>query len=410
MKIDLPLAYGEAYHQYGSDAAFLWLLRSMVINQPHYNDKDIAELELRLSAHLDGLMSSIESGWDVCQQGLVLAEAGEVFAAMVFAMRSRDVKKIQCAVEVGLGNPMALKGLVSALGWLPQHVVEPWISRFLNGKDLKHKLLGLAGCSVRRQDPGVILDSIFQRAECLEDEAIYARALRLVGELRRQDCMPYVLIGINSELESVRFWASWSAGLLGDHACLSSLRQFVFNPSPFQEHAINLAFRLLPVDVARQWISQMSKDTHLGRAVIKATGVLGDPHAVNWLIAKMAVPSLAKLAGEAFYNITGLHIVDNNLNAQTPPRSGDIQDMELDEDENLAMPSPHLVATIWRSRGARFIVGRRYFLGELIHAQSLLAYVEQGYQRQRHGAAIELALQENGCALVNTRKCMAVAN
>jgi len=395
---NLSKAYLETYEQFASDGAFLWMLRSVAIKQPHYNAKDVAQLEQRIDAQLDGLLSSIEQGWQVCKQGLDVVGPGEVFTAMVFAMRSRDVKKIQFAVEVGLSDPLAVSGLISALGWLPEHVVEPWIKRFLNGKDLRHKFLGIAACSVRREDPGLILESIFQRPDCIENEALYGRALRLVGELRQQSCMPYLLVAMNSNVESIRFWASWSAGLLGNHACLEYLQPFVFCSSPFQERAISLAFRLLPIEVARQWISMMAKDSRLSRAVIKATGALGDPHAVNWLIDKMSVPTLTKLAGEAFYNITGIHIVENNLH--THVSSSNIE-LEFDDDENLATPSAQLVANVWRVRGAHFIVGRRYFLGELFHSQHLMGAISDGYQRQRYSAAVAMTLLENGPTLIN---------
>ena len=99
-------------------------------------------------------MSSIDTGWAVCEEGLNLEEAGEVFTAMVIAMRSHDPKRIQKAVEVGLFSDECSKGLISAMGWLPEDIVNPWTQRFLNGKDMSHKLLGLATCSIRRQAPG----------------------------------------------------------------------------------------------------------------------------------------------------------------------------------------------------------------------------------------------------------------
>ena len=41
--------------QHVEEAAFLWLLRSNAIRQPHYALKDIAKLDDRVEAHLDGL-------------------------------------------------------------------------------------------------------------------------------------------------------------------------------------------------------------------------------------------------------------------------------------------------------------------------------------------------------------------
>jgi uncharacterized protein (TIGR02270 family) len=403
-------AYRDIFQQYGTDAAFLWLLRAIAIEQPHNTCSDIVALEQRIDAQLNGLMSSLDTGWAVCQEGLELQEAGEVFTATIVAMRSRDPRKIQQAVQVGLSSDESCKGLISALGWLPENIVNPWTQRFLNGKDMSHKLLGIATCSVRRQDPGELLSNILQRDECIAHEALYARALRLVGELRRQDCMPALQMAITDERDSIRFWSNWSAVLLGQHTCLQQLKPFVLNPSsPFQQLAMQLCFRVITVEQGREWISGLAKDENGTRAVIKATGVLGDPHAVNWLITKMAEPKFAKLAGEAFSFITGADLVKHGLIAEQPTahpmqENDEVDDdIELDEDENLPYPDNKKVAMLWRSHGQKFLVGRRYFVGQEANVSWLNTLLNTGTQRQRHAAALELALNENGLAFPNTR-------
>jgi hypothetical protein len=45
----------EIVSQHAEEAAFLWLLRSNAICQPHYALKDLAKLDGRVEAHLDGL-------------------------------------------------------------------------------------------------------------------------------------------------------------------------------------------------------------------------------------------------------------------------------------------------------------------------------------------------------------------
>jgi uncharacterized protein (TIGR02270 family) len=303
-----------------------------------------------------------------------------------------------------------MKGLISAMGWLSADIVNPWTQRFLNGKDMNHKLLGLATCSIRRQDPGELLNKILQREECKANEKLFARALRLVGELRRQDCMPALQSAVEDERDSIRFWSNWSAVLLGQHSSLQQLKAFVLDlESPYQDLALQLCFRVLSVEQGRVWISALAKDENQTRSVIKATGILGDPHAVNWLISKMAEPKLAKLAGEAFSLITGVDLVKNSL---TNERSlihpmalseGVDDDIELDDDENLPYPDHKKVALLWRTHGQKFLVGRRYFIGQVASTSWLKSILNNGTQRQRHAAAMELALHENNVQLPNTR-------
>ncbi|PKG37069.1 TIGR02270 family protein [Psychromonas sp. Urea-02u-13] len=406
-------AYRDIYEQYCTDASFLWLLRSIAIEQPHYSRGDISALEKRIDAQLNGLMSTVDIGWSVCEEALDLEEPGEVFTAMVVAMRSHEPLKIQRAVEVGLKSQSSTAGLISALGWLPNEIVTPWISRFLNGKNMQHKLLGIAACSIKRQDPGAILSHVFERKECLENELLYGRALRLVGELRRQDCMPALELAIQHDNENIRFWGLWSATLLGSTDSLMQLKPFVFDTaSCYQEIAVQLVFRKLSIEQARLWISELAQNEALNRVVIKATGVLGDVHAVNWLIKQMSDRKLAKLAAESFVFITGADLQKHDLAIEAPilhplhpsdENENEDDDIGLDEDENLPYPDQQKVIALWRTHGQRFMLGQRYLLGKTISGDWLKSVVNNGTQRQRHAAALELALNVPSIQFPNTR-------
>lgn len=406
--VDPVNAYRDLHEQCVTEASFLWILRSVAIQQPHYAIEDIQELEQRIESWLDGLMAPLYEGWSACEAALELEEPGEVFTTTVIAFRSREMANIKKAVEVGLSNDECIKGLISALGWLPDHLASPWIERFLSGKGMDHKYLGLAACSIRRQDPGEILTTILQREDCLQDEKLYARAVRLIGELRRQDLLPALSAAIKSDSDEINFWAIWSAIMLGNKHVVTQLEPYVFEAGPNHESALQLAFRVLPIEKARGWISKMAKNDELGRSVIKATGILGDPHAVNWLIAKMAEPEFTRLAGEAFSMITGLDLEQNQLSMEPLgdvleiPEDSD-ENLLMDEDENLPWPAVREVAAIWRANGKNFIIGQRYFMGRPITAELLNNKLATGFQRQRHAAAMELALIASGQPLVNTK-------
>ena len=402
-------ALKSVYEQYVNESSFLWILRSIAINEPHNDLNDILALENRINAQVDGLMTSIDLGWEACEQGLELSEPGEVFTALLFSMRTHDSIKIKEVVDVGLQSDATIKGLISAIGWLPNDIANTWIERFINGKDMRHKYLGIAACSVRRIDPGNALTSILKREDCMQDVFLYSRALRLVGELRRQDCMPFISKAISDDSEDINFWANWSSVLMGKRSNVSNLKKYVFDSGELQNKALQLSFRVLPIDEARQWISELSKNENQVRAVIKSTGVLGDPHAVNWLITKMQNPLYAKLAAESFTYITGVDFEKHDLAITEPsdyptiPNDNpDDEFVALDEDENLPYPDVEKVTAIWQKFGQKFIVGKRYFLGQLITPDLLKDRLQNGTQRQRHGAALELALCENESPLINT--------
>lgn len=408
-RADTQHAYRDTYERAAIDAAFLWLLRANAVDQPHYDRADVAELEQRLDNQLDLLMSSPELGWKACEEALALQQAGETFAAAVIALRSHEIEKIKTAIQSGLASPQTFKGLTSALGWLPPEIARPWAERLLKGKDMTHKLLGVAACSVRRDNPGEMLTDILQREDCRSYAPLYARALRLVGELRRQDLMPVLQKNLHADDVTLAFWATWSSILLGQHALVNNLRPFVLKPGPHRARALQMAFCVLPVEQGREWISALAKDPADLRAVITATGILGDPHAVNWLIGKMTDPKQARLAGEAFTLITGINLEQQKLtdpaSANRLPTPADDSDayIGLDDDENLPWPKADAIAALWRNHGQHFLVGRRYFLGKPVTPEWLKNKVEEGTQRQRHLAALALALTDSSSRFINTR-------
>lgn len=402
--------YKDIYEQYVDEASFLWILRSVAIEQPHYTRADVQELEQRIQAQLDGLMTSVEDAWEICLEALELEEPGEVFTSTVIAFRSHDSIKIQKAIEVGLSSDETFKGLVSALGWLPGNLVHSWIKKFFTSKDLNHKYLAIAACSVRRENPAEYLNRILERDDCKQHEKLYARSLRLIGELRRLDVMSALTEGLQSDNEDVKFWAIWSSILLGNKAEVSKLEPYILQAGPHQFNAINIAFRVMPVEQARELVSKLAADPEQIRTVIKATGVLGDPHAVNWLISLMANPTVAKLSAEAMSMITGINLEEYQLAieepldlSQQPNDEENDADVSLDEDENLSWPDAPKVSQIWMNLGRNFIAGQRYFMGQTISQEILNDKIVNAYQRQRHAAAMELALSNSAVPLQNTR-------
>jgi uncharacterized protein (TIGR02270 family) len=405
----LAKAYREIYERYAVDASFLWILRSVAINQPNYLSHDIVELEQRIEACLDGLTSAPEDAWEICSEAMESGDPGDIFVAAILAFRSLEATKVQQIVEVGLADEHGAKGLVSALGWLPGRLVHSWIKKFLTSKDFNHKFLAVAVCSVRREDPLEHLTKFFQREDCIAHEKLYARSLRLVGELKRIDLMPALRIAMSSDQPEILFWATWSAIMLGDKSVVTNLQPFALAPCEHQRKTLELAFRVLPLEDARKWVGLLAQDPAQIRQAINATATLGDPHAINWLINQMRIPTLTRLAGEAFTTITGIDLEENalaiadlpDLDNQLP--NDDIEDdnVDMDEDERLPFPEVDKVAAVWQKYQQRFVSGQRYFMGKQINAEHLTHIFKNGNQRQRARAALELALLESPQYLLN---------
>jgi len=75
----------------------------------------------------------------------------------------------------------------------------------------------------------------------------------------------------------------------------------------------------------------------------------------------------------------------------------------MDEDEYLAWPNAALVAARWQKTVGQLTKGQRYLLGKEINTSNLLEHLQTAFQRQRHAAAMELALLDASRVLTNTR-------
>jgi uncharacterized protein (TIGR02270 family) len=155
----------------------------------------------------------------------------------------------------------------------------------------------------------------------------------------------------------------------------------------------------MPLDTAHAWLRVLSEKEQGAGLAVQGAGVLGDPVAVPRLIEMMAIPELARPAGESFSMITGLDLAYEDLEAEWPEdftagptEDPEDEDVDLDPDEDLPWPAPTLIAQWWAANKRKFTSGTRYLAGQPIAAEHLRQVLTSGFQRQRAAAAMELAL------------------
>ena len=382
----------EIVSQHAEEAAFLWTLRSRAIGEPHYALKDLARLDERVEAHLDGLRVAGPIGWEICKRNLGQEGPGEVFALSVLAFGAGNRDHMREALNAGCASPKLRPGLISALGWLDYMSVAQWLQRLLEAKTPLYRSLGIAGCAVHREDPGPALDSAVNDV----DSALRARALRCVGEIKRRDLLESTRGHLHDTDDACRFWAAWATTLLGAGDGVSVLMQFVEQAAGYADRALQLVLRTIRVGDSRRWLSSLAKEDRFVRTVVMGAGILGDPAFVPWLIKRMESPELARLAGEAFTMITGVDLAYQDLNQDAPaePESDDaaVAITPLDYESNLPWPSSLLVREWWVRNQHMYSEGSRYVGGKPVTAQSLVEILTGGKQRLRAAAALELAL------------------
>ena len=266
--------------------------------------------------------------------------------------------------------------------------------------------LGVAGVGARRlvHQSGI--------AETLFDSELLprARAYRTTGQLGRADLMAQLRPGLTDPDPECRFWSAWAAARMGATEPLDTLADIAWNNLPRAVRALDLLLRRLDVPQANAWLREFAKLPGRQRDLIRATGVIGDPLYIPWLIEHMADTATARLAGEAFSMITGLDLAYRDLDRRPPAdfQSGPNDDpadenVALDEDENLPWPDPARIGPWWTANRARFSAGTAYFLGAPKATADWLEALSDAFQRQRHAAALELAIRQPDKAMFEVR-------
>lgn len=404
-------AFESIIERHSIDAAFLWLQRSQIIySSTLYNQNDIRNIDQRLNAHLEVLHSSGQLGWNICSQQLELHEVGEAFVAGVIAFLSRDEGKIQQVCDTVLANDEMMSGLISAIGWVNESIITDFIENCLTDPRPEYQYIGVASHSVIRKDPEAALSYLLQDPDIQKNVDLYSRLLRLIGEIKRADLHSYLDQAMKSDDFKVKFWATWSAVILGDLNAVDNLKEYLLSQNAYTDEALQVVFNSLTPDQSMQWINDLTKDEDINQAqiriAIKATAILGDIHAIPWLIEQMKKTEYSRLAGLSFSLITSVDLQHNKLYQDIDigfkeKANGEIEDDAENIDIDLPWPDAMKVHAFWDQNSSSFDSDKQYFMGQIATSESLREILSCGNQLQRFIVAMKITMLETSTKLIN---------
>jgi uncharacterized protein (TIGR02270 family) len=391
--------------EHAAEAAFLWTRRDAAVRAPHYTLADLAKIDERLEAHLDGLRLAGDAAWETCAAALDGGEAGEVFAATAIALHRADVPGLARILDAAGEAEAPRRGLVSALGWEAFEKVAFVLPGLLDPRcPAELQWIGIAACAAHRRDPGPPLaDALYH-----EDAPLRARALLAAGALGRRD-----LLSRAAQLAAAGQGdgspAAWACAVLGQPIA-PLLAEIAQGEAPSAEEAASLYVRVEEPREARRFVEALLGRGATRRRGLVAAGALGDPGLVPALLREMEDPAVARVAGEAFAMITGADLSLPRLRDKPPEgwKPGpsddpDDPDVAMDPDEHLPWPRVAALAALWAERRAHLPQGRRHLLGQPLSAPWLDQVLRRGAQRQRAAAALEQVVAEPGRALFEVR-------
>jgi len=391
--------------QHVEELALLWSTRRLLARSGHLSLTQLARFDARIAAHQDGCVVAGDAGIARLVEDLQDANAARLFSVGLVALETKRRAVWDRCLMVAEAIPEAVAGLTSALGWVQAPLLAGIGRELLGSAEAFRRSIGLAACRVHGVEPGQVLSALTD-----SDTRARAEALRTAGVLGQLKLASPSLDALSSEDLLVRFWAAWSAVLLGNRGiAVDALTETALAPSHQRTRAFRLVFQAMPIGAAHRALQSLARDTKDTQWLIQGSGIVGDPAYVPWLIGHMSNDQTARLSGEAFSLVTGTDLALLDLERKPPANfeSGpnddpDDPNVDMDPDDGLPWPDPDRIKDWWSKNSGRFKPGTRYFMGAPVTREHCIEVLKNGYQRQRILAAHYLCLLNPGTPLFNT--------
>jgi uncharacterized protein (TIGR02270 family) len=366
---------------------------------------EVARFDERLAAHLDGLSVAGDQAWSLLEPALHPPSPGAMFTAVAWALHDAR-PRLDELFTMAQADRTAFAGLAAAFGWVEREQLEGIVSTLLDADDPIKREAGIAACAAHRVNPA------HRFGAWLRDPApaVRARAFRAIGEIGCHDLMSACVRALSDDDDECRFWAAWSAVLLGDRTrALQRVMHVGTTAAPHRARAFRLALQAYSAGAGHEILRTTARDPRQLRWTIEGCGLVGDVAYVPWLIRHMSSEQTCRVAGEAFSLMTGVDLSLAELERPAPD-GADLKpnddpadaDIDVEPDEGLPWPDPARVEDWWEASKSKFVTGRRYFMGAPVTRDHGVGVLRSGCQRQRVAAAHHLCLLTPGMPLFNT--------
>ncbi|MEM9693608.1 MAG: hypothetical protein AAGA56_13760, partial [Myxococcota bacterium] len=168
--------------EFGEDASFLWEQRDRAATSPRYTYPELARLDQRLEASLDGLrLAPVAQVHASLRRHSQLGEASGAFVMAHWARATEQYQHLANLLDTIASHPTIERGVASGMAWGSWLRAERSVRALVRSRGQPIAVrLGLRVARLHRRDLGDDLDALLD----VEDETARAAWLRYLGELR----------------------------------------------------------------------------------------------------------------------------------------------------------------------------------------------------------------------------------
>jgi uncharacterized protein (TIGR02270 family) len=386
--------------QHAENCSALWEQREHAVRASTYHStfEDLARLDDRIDAQLDGLRAANQDGWQAAADALALGGAGELFVASVLAFETPDrnsaaVRRLDRVLEVAASADHGVRPIAVALDWIAADCCDSALDRLASEGTPAAQAAAMVAAAMR----GIETERAVSRAlesDCpVRVRAACWAAVRL-GLHRLAGCVESHLASRNLEMRAT---AAATALALGSERTTEVLKELALDTaSQIAEMSATSLFRALAPATASQVHRELFSGQTESRASLRAAAAAGVPELVPTLLSQLQCPALARLASASFTAVTGATarriVADPPADFAAGPTEDPADDHTgLDPDEACAWADPAQLEMWWHTHARGFVPTTRYLEGVVASEDALTHFLHGGSQTTRNAAAALLA-------------------
>ncbi|MDS4028657.1 MAG: TIGR02270 family protein [Candidatus Contendobacter sp.] len=390
------------FEWYFERIAEIWQMRHAMATARYSLFHNLCEMDGYLKPYLEYLPEVPEHFWRRIENSPVEKwKAGHLFAASFVALKNNRMQQLRRVIDVALARPRIDQGFISAFGWIALSLAKDKVQSLLNSRFVKWRRLGMMVAMANHID----CKNFLERLANDTDIDLNVIAIKVIGKLGYVNLMPILLRGLRSRHENQRFWAAWSAVLLGNRqTALEIVKGFALCPMPLrQQQALQLILRVTDRQEVDRWVAVVAKHNHRLHTAMANAGACNNIAWVPWLLESMCSPERAGFAGEAFTLLTGVDLIGQGLmrpRVVHPSESQLLGSMELAQS---FLPDAKAIQAWWAINRDHYRQDKRYFMGQEVTLEKCFHVLDTGRQYQRVIAALELSLLKADFPLLETQ-------
>ena len=331
---------------------FLWELREGVIFAPDWSVAELAELEERAEAHLDGLRLAEQHGVDVARPHLKGEFKSGATAATFVLMETGEADLAQEVIDVlASAEPPARDGIRIGLRYSRIDAIEAQLRALAQSAAPGVRAAAADVLAFHRRPIPDLKEVLLE-----DDDEIHAIVLGALGRVGQPLEVPVFEFGLRSASTAVRRAALEAAARSGMPGLEGLSRAAATRPEAPDPEALAFLGVLGRPESLPILLAALARP-ELAAGAIRGLGSLGRVEAIPQLIDAMKNAATARAAGAAFKRITGAE----DIAGPRPPVRLAAEDAIEDEFvDDTPPPNAETAMRWWQSKKTAFAVGMRW--------------------------------------------------